>query len=140
MAQDTLDRNDFPPIGENGKVSEAGATVKDQIIESGVAKFGRRFAVQWNGLTAGGKLSPAVLRAGRLGAVIGWQTNQFQGPDGSACNDVRSPQPTACTEDAYRAILQRGIDEGARYIEIWPPDAVEFPEAVLEAEAELSGQ
>jgi len=137
LAQDVLDRNDFPPIGNRGEL-EARSTVKNDIIRSGIEKFGPRFAIQWNGLNSGGKLPEVVLDAGRRGAKIGWQSNAFRGLQGAGCNAERKGPAVPCDMKGYRAILERGIATGAQYIEVWPNDVLQFPAAIASAQAELS--
>jgi hypothetical protein len=64
--------------------------VKQKLIDyalspaSGVSK---RFAVQWNGFQMASAAAPSVLAAGKRGAIVGWQTNEFGGLTyGSGCN------------------------------------------------------
>jgi hypothetical protein len=112
--------------------------VKNEIIRSGLDRFRGRFAVQWNGLKAEGRTSLVVLEAGRQGAVVGWQTNAYDGHDGAGCDAARSPNPTPCDAPSYQQILDRGLAQGAHYIEIWPADALDFPGVVSAIEADFS--
>jgi hypothetical protein len=134
LAIEVLDRNDFPAIDGEGNfargVAAQQADVKAAIIDKALRLFPGRFAVQWDGLSAV-KVAPSVLKAGKEGAVIGWQTNLFKGTNvGSGCDagNVRDARP--CTSTSYRAILENGIANGARYLEIWAPDAERFAEVV----------
>jgi Beta-galactosidase len=139
LAQDVLQANDFPPINDKGEIIDRSAvTVKDQIIKNGIAHFSPRFAVQWDGLTAEGRIATTVKQAGEAGAVIGWQTNAFQGLEGAGCNADRSADAVPCDAAGYAAILQRGVAEGARYLEIWSSDAVRFPDALAAAATALA--
>jgi hypothetical protein len=139
LALDILERNDFPPIGEDGaRVAES--PVKPRILAEGQRRFGPRFAVQWNGLTAAGPLSETVLAAGRRGVVTGWQSNAFRGVEGAGCNTARRAAPEACDLGGFQAILQRGVATGAAYIEAWAPDVLRFPEAVAAADRALAAR
>lgn len=137
LALDILDRNDFPPDSLGGEDGDPSA-VKSTIIERATGLFPGRFAIQWNGLNLGGSISNTVLSAARRGVIIGWQTNAFRGLNGAGCNASRQETVRACSEDDYRALLQRGISAGASYIEIWAPDALEFKGPISEAQKELS--
>lgn len=136
-ALDILERNDFPPVDERGATVE-DSPIKARIIAEGERRFGRRFAVQWNGLTAAGPLAPTVLEAARRGTVIGWQSNAFRGLEGAGCNDARRAQAQACDAEGFSAILRRGLETRARYLEIWAPDALRFPRAVAGIERALA--
>jgi hypothetical protein len=136
VAVDLLERNDFPPVDDRGAVG-AESPVKARIVAEGERRFGRRFAVQWNGLTAAGPLSDTVLAAGRRGVVTGWQSNAFLGVQGAGCNDARRAAPVACDLGGFDAILGRGIATGGRYLEVWAPDALRFPGAIAAAEQAL---
>ena len=135
LAVNILQANDFPPIGEDGQLIVPGAPgfldVKQAILAAGLRQFSGRFAVQWNGLSAL-KVAPAVLRAGEQGAIVGWQTNQYRGLDGSGCEADNVAAAKPCTASSYQAILENGIRNGARYIEVWPSNAEQFS-AVIEA-------
>lgn len=139
LALDILERNDFPPIGDDGS-RIADSPVKGRIIAEGQRRFGPRFAVQWNGLTAAGPLSETVLAAGRRGIVTGWQSNAFRGVEGAGCNPARRAAPEPCDAAGFQAILQRGIATGASYIEAWAPDVLRFPGAVAEADRALAAR
>ncbi len=138
LATDILDRNDFPPIGENGGPVRI-PKVKDEIIRSGISRFPSRYAVQWNGLSAE-RVSTVVEAAGRAGAVIGWQTNAFRGRDGAGCNVARAEPAQTCDDQRYLAILDRGIAAGGKYIEIWQADALAFRGALAKATEKLRSQ
>lgn len=129
LAQDVLERNDFPTSAEAGSRG-ASQTVKARIIEAARKLYPNRLALQWNGLTATGGLSETVLAAGRTGVHFGWQSNAFRGFDGAGCNPSRRTAAETCSPDQYKAILQNGVSTGADYIEVWPTDAVAFGEAI----------
>src|SRR5262249_10471095 len=70
LSMESIATGAFPPIDENGNlVSTKDPTyvdVVEQIIQSGVNKFGNRFAVQWDGLNTQ-CLARTVLEASQLG-------------------------------------------------------------------------
>ncbi|MCR0983698.1 beta-galactosidase [Roseomonas populi] len=136
LAQDILERNDFPPVGDNG-APDRNPPVKARIIAEGRRLFGSRFALQWNALSLDGDLAPTVLDARRQGTVIGWQTNLFRGFQGAGCNTNRREAPLECAEPDYAATLERGVRSGAEYLEVWTPDLARFPEAVRAADNAL---
>jgi hypothetical protein len=141
LAIEVYENNDFPPIDEDGEVATPQSpkylNVKQSIISSGIRMFPGRFAVQWDGLTAA-KSAPSVLAAGRSGAIVGWQTNEYNGLEGSGCgsNDFLNVQ--GCSNVAYADILRYGIKLGGQNIEIWPSDAEGFPDAVSFARKQLN--
>jgi hypothetical protein len=139
LSLDVLERNDFPPIGDDGR-PVADSPVKARIIAEGRRRFGPRFAVQWNGLTAEGPLAEAVLAAHRQGSPIGWQSNAFRGAEGAGCNAARNAQAEPCDEARFAAILRRGTGTGAAFLEIWAPDILRFPAAVRAADATLRAE
>jgi hypothetical protein len=140
LAINILEDNDFPTIDEQGqfvqKTSPSYVDVKAAIIDRGLNKFPGRFAIQWNGLSAT-KTAPTVLKARDRGAIIGWQTNQFGGFDGSGCDSANVAQAQPCTGQSYLAILENGIAQGGRYIEVWPADVGKFPAEIRAARQHL---
>jgi len=134
FAVEVLQANDFPRVGGG-----PGAGVKDAIVSDALTRWPRRFAVQWDGLSAS-RVSQFVEAAGRRGAIVGWQTNLFRGFDGAGCDADRFQEAKPCTDEKYRAILRNGIEHGAKYLEIWPPDALAFRDAVAEASRALHKQ
>jgi hypothetical protein len=136
LAQDILERNDFPDLDERGRAA-ADLTVKRSILAAGQRVFGRRFAVQWDGLNKVGDLPATPLAAHRAGVILGWQSNMRRGFDGAGCNLRQDGRPVACSGDDYATLLGRALESGASYIEIWPEDALRFPEAVRVADKRL---
>jgi hypothetical protein len=112
--------------------------IKPAIIAEGQRRLGRRFALQWNGLTAAGPLSETVLAAGQRGVVTAWQSNAFRGVEGAGCNPARRAAPEPCDTDGFQAILQRGVATGAAYLEIWAADVLRFPAAAAAADAAMA--
>ena len=136
LALDILERNDFPPISDDGTATR-NSPVKERIINFGLTNFAGRFAVQWNGLSVGGQLAPTVLTSGKRGAVIGWQSNAFRGLEGAGCNSQRLANADPCDNSGFSALLKHGIDSGGAYIEVWSKDVIQFPSVVKAADQDL---
>jgi hypothetical protein len=142
LALDILERNDFPKIGVGG---EDDPDVKASIIKAGLARFSGRFSVQWDGLTATID-APVTVSAGRQGAITGFSTNTFRGLDGAGCNPSRQNFEAGkgagmpCDAAGFQAILEHALTFNARYIEVWPPDAMRFRDVVGAVNKQLSGR
>lgn len=133
LGMDVLGGHDFPLVDE-----QAAQTVP-RMLDHALSRWPGRFAVQWDGLTAGPP--PAVvLEAGRRGALIGWQTNMFRGQDGAGCGvEVQAfAQAHACSLAEYQAVLDNGLRHGARYLELMPADVRRLPQAVGQASRALA--
>jgi hypothetical protein len=138
---DILDGNAFPPINDQGQqvttTDPSYVDVTQQIINAGLASYGGRFEVQWDGLNST-FLSHVVLAAEQQGAIGGWQTNHWLSSGagfGSSFSTAVAP-----TQSQYQQILDFGIRQGAgQYIEIWPADLQQFPQAVGEAKTRIAG-
>lgn len=126
----------FPPIGENGaRVRSVDAVhVGDALVSSGLALFSGRFGVQWDGLSPT-RISQNVLDAGKRGAIIGWQSNASGGGGMTAGCDA-----APCTVNSYVKLVQEGVRNRARYLELWYPDIEAFPRAVAEGQVALRGR
>ena len=93
-------------------------------------------------------MAPRIIELARANASpIALQTNLFFGGrgQGAACGD-RFGSAVACNEGAYLKLLQNGIrpaggagpDTQARYIEVFPADAIAYPAAIAAAHAALA--
>ena len=134
LSLNVIDTNDFPLVDEAGVELRRGMEdfkrrfedPKKTIIAAGLDLIGaERFAVQWQGLSSK-KLSPVVLRAGRLGTLMGWQTNQFGGRRGSRCVSSNVQHSLPCGDETYGEIINNGVRAGASFIEVWESDALRF--------------
>lgn len=127
----------FPSIDDNGRpIARQQVDVGSRIIARCIADFGSLCGVQWNGLNRGGVISQRVMDAKQQGATIGWQTNMFGsggGEPGAGCNANRQQPRVMCTPDTYRQLIQRGVDAGASFIEVWEADVRQFPNAFVGA-------
>jgi hypothetical protein len=125
----------------------AAASAADAMTTTLVKDAGRelpgQFVVQSNGLIGDEPPDPpAIEDAQRAGAMLAWQTNEWNGTSGgAACGGTRG-QPVACTASTFAAMLTRGIyPHGAtgrhplraRYLEIFAPNIAAFPQALLHA-------
>jgi hypothetical protein len=140
LGMEVLDGNAFPPINDQGQVVTATdptyVDVTQQIVNAGLASYGGRFEVQWDGLNSA-FLSDVVLAAEQQGAIGGWQTNHWLS-NGAGFGSSFSTA-TAPTQSQYQQILDFGIQQGAgQYIEIWPADLQQFPQAVGEAKNRIA--
>ncbi|HEY4773549.1 MAG TPA: beta-galactosidase, partial [Xanthobacteraceae bacterium] len=138
LAIEVLDRNDFPAIAEPGRGELID--VKAQIVALGLGLFPGRFAVQWDGLSAV-RAADSVIASGRRGAIVGWQTNLFRGPEGGAGCEARTVyEAQPCTASSFRAILENGIAHGGRYIEVWAPDALRFGDVLKDVRPRIGAR
>ena len=137
-----IQSNDLPYINNAGQIVTPSdptfVDVKQSLIDyalSSASGFSHRFAVQWNGFQSGGyDAAPAVLAAGKAGAVVGWQTNEFGGQSGSECSNGTGGPNIACTNAGFQDILDSMIKDQGQYAEIFPADLQKFPAAVTEAQ------
>jgi hypothetical protein len=135
LGTEVLDGSAFPPINNQGQIvtpsDPSYVDVTQQIINAGLASYAGRYEVQWDGLNSS-FLSHVVLGAEQQGAIGGWQTNHWLTSGagfGSSFSTAMTP-----TQSQYQQILDFGARQGAgQYIEIWPSDLQQFPNAVAEA-------
>jgi hypothetical protein len=135
----------FPVIGDpkaaKARVGTGADSLTARIIDSGLAQFPGNFAVQWNALSAQ-QLNPAVIAAGRKGAIIGWQLNEaggvrggafcFYGPRGPAMRRMKCN-----SQKDFQAMLDNGINNGGKYIEVWAPNVDEYASSFRAAHDKL---
>jgi hypothetical protein len=152
----------LPEIDDNGCIYSAvvapgsapGACVNNAKLPDDVAplvnlasqKFAGRLTVSFQNLdlTAGANSYP-IQDAQTLGTGIGYQTNDYNNLHQAACSGgILNPGP--CTSATYLALLEVGIyplgptdNLRGQYIEVLPPDAIAFPDAVLQAHNEIFG-
>ena len=138
-----IPENPFPAIGEDGAAIRG--TVPDQnepLLALASQKFPTHLVVQFNFLMPGEAASPAVIQAAQtLGTMAAFQTNNYFGASGqgAACSEPVT-NPTPCTVPTYLALLQTGIyplgennNMRAQYIEVFPANAVAFPDDIQQA-------
>lgn len=131
----------LPSINEKGQVVKGTdptyVNVNALLLQKGMALFPRQFVAQWDGLSRWA-LPQELLDAQKQGLLLGWQSNERGGPQKAACNELTDPLgKTPCTADTYATTLQNGISHGATFLELWAPDILAFPQAVLDAQTQL---
>jgi hypothetical protein len=141
LSIDIIQSGAFPPVDEAGSVyrPQRGSTdaLTNEILAVAVPRFGKRLAVQWDALSQTDP-NPAVIEAGRKGATVAWQLNQFLGPrGGTGC--IYGERRTRCKSDAdFWSILENGLRRDAAFIEIWAPNVDEYPAVFQRAHCQLS--
>jgi len=138
LTQAIIEAEVFPAIapGGAGMIRKNQVTTGARIIAAGIDRLAPRFAVNYTALRPYGEdFAPRTLAAGQAGAVIGWQTNMYEGRAGSGCQLDRHVATVACSPADYREMLERGIRLGGKFIEIWPDDAGEFAAEITDAGA-----
>jgi hypothetical protein len=107
-------------------------------------KFPNRLSVSYQNLDLSQPAEPYVVYAAQTWrTTIGFQTNDYNNLQQAACSGG-SANPAPCTSTSYLALLEVGIfplgktnSLRAEYIEVLPPDAIRFPDAIKQAHLEL---
>lgn len=129
LSMDIIQSGAFPSIDESGRIYTPPPHTSDvltaRLIEASLARFRGRLSIQWNALSQR-EPNPAVIDAGRKGAIVAWQMNEFLGPQGgSGC--FYGEQRSHCkTNEDFEIMLRNGIDRGAHFIEIWATNVDEY--------------
>ena len=143
--------NGFPPIDDHGQIvrGRAAKALQDDLLETllrhAAKAFPDHFVLQHDFLIADEPARPqavALARSNRL--PLAWQTNLLLGQSAAASGTFGNATP--CNEESFLRLLRNGIhpqggtgpSERARYIEVFPPDAIAFPTAIATAHAELT--
>ena len=128
----------FPPIDDFGNIMAnrvADIKLSNDLIERGIASYGPRFIVQNNGLSAFYSWKEAGSLAGRT--TVGFQMLWSVTKDPRCrMNGGRMP----CDPHAVlQAAVDRGIDSGARFLEIYIPDLLnpDLQDVILRAHNRL---
>ena len=141
MSIDIIYRSAFPLLDDSGNLyrlpPQMDNPLTGQIIAAGISHFRGRFAVQWNALN--NRLSDrTVIEAGKNGAIMAWQMNEFLGPRGGS-GRTDGDRRVACKSDKeFQEMMDNGISAGGQFIEIWAPNADQFPVALQNAHDELT--
>jgi hypothetical protein len=147
--------NGFPAFLPSGTPvytpASAAQSASDTMVSALVNLAGQqltgRLVVQANGLVGSGSPDPiTITKAQAPGALLAWQSNEWElQTGGAACGGTREI-PIACDEASFSAMLMTGIyPQGsggtnplkAQYLELFAPNIIAFPDAVLEAHSEL---
>ena len=134
LGLEILEAGAFPPIGDDGKKEKDELTAK--LIDVALEVAPGRIEVQTNALTAT-IVTPIVTAAGKRGAKLGYQTNDWLKLEGAGCDAESMGDAKTCTEKTFGALLERGVKLGAKYLEVFPYDAKTFPKAVATAQAAM---
>lgn len=146
--------NGFPPINDQGQALPRGKArginnaLLDGLVRAATTALPGRFIVQLDFLIADQPAAPRAVELARTnGLPIAWQTNLFYGGQGrgAACGG-KFGQATPCDAASYLALLERGIHPAggagasaqARYIEVFPFDALTFSTAIGSAHTALT--
>jgi len=122
-------------------------TLADQnepLLSLASKKFSGRLSVSYQNLDPTYPASSYVIQAANTWeTAIGYQVNDYDNLQRSACSGS-SLNPGPCDLDSYLKLLEVGVyplgkedPTRALYIEVLPPDAIRFPDAVLHAHNEL---
>lgn len=107
------------------------------------AQFAGRHFMQVNALSP--TFAPTQLLIARdAGIPIAFQTNLWRGvPDKGAFCGSQVGDTTPCTDDQsgvpFLKLLERGLCQGAHYLEIFAPDVARYPNSIAAARAQPFG-
>ena len=142
-----IPQNAFPAIDESGAAIKGnGPDLNPQLLALAAQKLPSRLVVQFNFLMPGEPASTEVTGAAQtLGTMAAFQTNEYFGTtgQGAACSEPVT-NPTPCTAATYLQLLQTGIYPlgqsnklRSQYIEVFPANAIAFPDDIEQAHQEL---
>ncbi len=145
--------NSFPPIGERGQVvdgQQAQLVVRrllDELVSAAESANRGRFILQMDWLNADQPVRSRVMQiAGKLGVPVAWQTNFYLGREGKGAGCGGEFGATShCDNASFLRLLKAGIaPKGGRganarglFIEVFPPDVIEYASVVLQAHQDL---
>jgi hypothetical protein len=156
MVLPIIPQDSFPQIAEDGGTAarrRAKATVRDvlgDVVEAAEGTTRGRFLLQMDWLIADKPVRPRVMElAGKLSVPVAWQTNLYLGREskGAACGGEFG-QAIRCDDASFLRLLEAGIrpaggsgpNARGSFIEVFPPDAIEFQTAVARAHDEMFGR
>jgi hypothetical protein len=150
--------NGFPAFMPDGtpvysppaQVQTASNTIVSTLINGAGQRLPGQLVVQANGLVGSGPPDPITISMSQAaGALLAWQTNEWELQEGgAACGGTRE-SPEACDEASFSAMLTTGIyPQGssgtkplkAQYLELFAPNIIAFPDAVLQAHNTLADE
>lgn len=147
ISQPTQRSRSFPNIDDRGERARRGAADRpliDNIVATCIAVAKRRCAIQNQSLQSIGPVGDRVVAARQQGATIGWQSALFHGR--SRCqidtgqtirHGMKRVPATTCSRDQYAALLRRGTDAGATYLELWPKDVRSYGDVIRTVDARM---
>ncbi len=148
-----IPQGSFPPIGEDGRArkgrqskSLVRQTLGD-VAEAAERANRGRFIIQMDWLIADRPVRPFAMELARRFAVpVAWQTNFYLNRVGkaAACGG-KFGNAVPCDNTSFLRLLQSGMypeggsgpNERGAFIEVFPPDVIEFAGAVAQAHDEM---
>lgn len=150
-----ITENGFPAFTPNGTpvlsppasasaVQQASAVVVSNLVQLAEQQLAGQLVLQSNGLVNAEQLDTITISLAQTnGALLAWQTNEWElQTGGAACGGSRG-SPVACQSEAdFHTLLTTGIyPQGssgtnplkASYLELFAPNILAFPTAVLKA-------
>jgi hypothetical protein len=150
LALSTTYNTDFAPLPVGSQVSSSipnpnggqSGPVALAMVQALIASTIRPITAQDNGLTVHTGIDPGTLSAHVAGIPVGYQMLQSVYSD-PTCEVGTKGAPTdagvTCNNAVLLAAIQNGIQNGgAKWIEVFPQDAVMFPEAATYAHEQLA--
>ena len=147
--------NGFPAFTPNGApvlsppasasaVEQASAAVVSNLVQLAAQQLAGQLVLQSNGLVNAEQLDTITISLAQAnGALLAWQTNEWEAQTGGAACGGSRGSPVACQgEGDFHTLLTTGIyPQGssatnplkASYIELFAPNILAFPTAVLKA-------
>jgi hypothetical protein len=148
-----IPQSSFPPIGDGRQVvdeRQAKLVVRRLLNELAGAAEGAnrgRLILQMDWLNADHPVRPRVMEIARmLGVPVAWQTNFYLGREGKGAGCGGEFGATShCDNASFLRMLEAGIapkggsGTSARgmFIEVFPPDVIEYAPVVLQAHQEM---
>ncbi len=148
-----IPQGSFPPIGEDGqaRMGRQGKLLVRNVlgdVAAAAESVNRgRFIVQMDWLMAGKPVRPRVMELARRFAIpVAWQTNFYLNREGKAAACAGEfGHAIRCDDASFLRLLESGIHpEGGSgpngrgaFIEVFPPDVIEFAGAVARAHDEM---
>ena len=117
----------FPTINDRGDIvgRKQFRDITEDMIRDGIKRYKGVFAVQFNSLYDTGGAHEMVVKAGKQGAITGFQLNHIKLAD-PACLDDHSK----CDEEMFKRVMDNGANNGACWVEIFQKDVLAYPEAI----------
>ncbi len=121
----TIQSNSFPGIDENGNKVKRSNETAESVIGYALSRTPGLVGVEPTALSNVASPDRLARWAWHRGALVGWETNDHGGEHSAGCPDI------GCDAAGYTVLVQRGIATGARFIEIWPADAIAFSDVLV---------
>lgn len=148
-----IPQNSFPPLGDRGQVLDGQQAplvlhrLLDELVSAADKANRGRFILQMDWLNSDQPVRPRVMEiAGKLNVPVAWQTNFYLGREGKGAGCGGEFGATApCDNAGFLRLLHAGIaPKGGRganakglFIEVFPPDVIQFASVVRQAHQDL---